>query len=188
MARERSAEKRAAILEAAVHEIAASGLGAATAKIAQRAGIASGTLFTYFPNKEELLNAVYLELKSEVYTRMNTSFPHKASLERRVRHVWTSYLEWTIEFPEKRKASAQLYVSDVVTPETRRQAALGRGPIDSTLHELENRRSLGGLPAGLAMAMMGAMQDATIEFIQKQPKQRRQITDGAFAVFWRAMR
>jgi AcrR family transcriptional regulator len=188
MARERSAEKRAAILEAAVHEIAASGLGAATAKIAQRAGIASGTLFTYFPNKEELLNEVYLELKSEVYARMNASFPHKGSLERRVRHVWTSYLDWTIAFPEKRKVSAQLHVSDVITAETRKKAALGRGPMDATLSEVENRRSLGGLPQGLAMAMMGAMQDATIEFIQKQPKQRRQITDRAFEVFWRAMR
>jgi AcrR family transcriptional regulator len=188
MARERSAEKRAAILEAAVHEIAASGLGAATAKIAQRAGIASGTLFTYFANKDELFNEVYLELKSEVYARMNESFPYKGSLERRVRHVWTSYLDWTIAFPDKRKVSAQLHVSDVIRPETRRKAALGRGPMDATLSEVENRRTVGGLPQGLAMAMMGAMQDATIEFIQKQPKQRKQITGRAFEVFWRAMR
>jgi len=188
MARVRSPEKRAAILDAAVYEIAASGLGAATAKIAQRAGIASGTLFTYFPTKEELLNELYLELKSEVYARMDASFPHRASLEQRVRHVWTSYLDWSIEFSKKRKVSVQLHVSDVITTETHRKATAMRGAIDTTLSELENRRSLEGLPAGLAMAMMGAMQDATIEFIARQPKQRRQIIEGAFDVFWRAMR
>jgi len=62
MARVKSPEKRSAILEVAVHEIADTGLGAPTAKIAQRAGIAAGTLFTYFSNKEELLNELYLEL------------------------------------------------------------------------------------------------------------------------------
>ena len=56
MARVRSPEKRSAILRAAVHEIAEVGLGAPTAKIAGRAGVAAGTLFTYFANKEELLN------------------------------------------------------------------------------------------------------------------------------------
>jgi hypothetical protein len=46
MARVRSPEKRSAILRAAVYEIAKTGLGAPTAKIAGRAGVAAGTLFT----------------------------------------------------------------------------------------------------------------------------------------------
>jgi DNA-binding transcriptional regulator YbjK len=47
MARVRSPEKRTAILQAAAHEIAKVGLGAPKAKIARRAGVASGTLFIY---------------------------------------------------------------------------------------------------------------------------------------------
>ena len=58
MARLRSSEKRRAILQAAVYEIAEAGLGAPTSKIARRAGVAEGTLFIYFPNKEELFKAV----------------------------------------------------------------------------------------------------------------------------------
>jgi AcrR family transcriptional regulator len=67
MARIKSPEKRSAILQAAVREIAEAGLGAPTAKIARRAGLAAGTLFTYFANKEKLLNELYFELKIEVY-------------------------------------------------------------------------------------------------------------------------
>jgi AcrR family transcriptional regulator len=74
MARARSPKKRSAILLAAVEEIARVGLGAATAKIAKRAGVASGTLFLYFENKEELLNDLYVELKSEVYARINVNW------------------------------------------------------------------------------------------------------------------
>jgi AcrR family transcriptional regulator len=87
MARIKSPEKRSAILQAAVREIAEVGLGAPTAKIARRAGLATGTLFTYFANKEKLLNELYLELKIEVYRRVNTNFPRKANLERRARKI-----------------------------------------------------------------------------------------------------
>jgi AcrR family transcriptional regulator len=65
MARVRSPEKHNAILQAAVHEIARARLGAPTAKIARRAGLAAGTLFTYFADKEELPSELYLELRGE---------------------------------------------------------------------------------------------------------------------------
>jgi AcrR family transcriptional regulator len=188
MARVRSPEKRSAILQAAVHEIADAGLGAPTAKIASRAGIAAGTLFTYFANKEELLNELYFELKMEVYARVNANFPHKGNLERRARHIWSSFLDWSIEFPEKRKVSVQLNVSDVITPETRARTAAERSTIDTTLSELGSRGALGGLPAGFAAATMSAMQEATMEFAAKKPKQRKELIERAFQVFWRALR
>ena len=188
MARLRSPEKRRAILEAAVDEIAEAGLGAATAKIARRAGIASGTLFTYFPSKEELWNALYLELKLEVYARVNAGFPGQASLERRAEHVWRSSLAWAVEYPRKRKVSALLNVSDTITDETRESTAQERGLLDATLKELAGRGSLQGLPPGFAALLMGSMQEATMEFIAQHPRQQKQLAERAFAVFWRAVR
>jgi AcrR family transcriptional regulator len=188
MARLRSPEKRSAILEAAVLEIAEAGLGAPTAKIAKRAGIAEGTLFTYFANKEELLNELYLELKIEVYKRLNDGFPHEASLERRAWHIWSSFLDWAIEFPEKRKVSVLLNVSDVINPETRARTANERGAIDAALSELETREPLRSLPAGFAAAMMSAMQEATTDSIARQPRQRKPLMEGAFRLFWRAVK
>src|SRR5580700_1233818 len=66
MARPRSDEKRGAIIAAATRVIAAQGLGAATAAIAQEAGVSNGSLFTYFETKADLLNHLYLELKTEM--------------------------------------------------------------------------------------------------------------------------
>jgi AcrR family transcriptional regulator len=188
MARIRSSEKRSAILEAAVHEIARSGLGAPTAQIARSAGVATGTLFTYFASKEQLLNELYFELKLEVYARVNANFPPSAGLERRARHVWSTFLHWAIDFPEKRKASVQLNVSDLITPETRARTAAERGAVDATLSELGARPALRGLPPGFAAAVMSAMQEATLDFVAKQPKQREQLIERAFQVFWRALR
>jgi AcrR family transcriptional regulator len=188
MARLKSTEKRGAILDAAVREIAEAGLGAATAKIAGSAGLASGTLFTYFANKEELLNELYFELKMEVYARVNAGFPHKASLERRARHIWLSFLDWAIEFPEKRKASVLLNVSDLITTETRQRTVAERSTIDTTLEELGRRGALRGLPSGFAGATMAAMQEATMDFIAKYPRRRAELAERGFQVFWRAVR
>ncbi|WP_263366860.1 TetR/AcrR family transcriptional regulator [Edaphobacter bradus] len=188
MARLRSPEKRAAILRAAVKEIAEGGLGASTAKIAKAAGLAEGTLFTYFANKEELLNELYLELKSEVYSRINADFPQKAGPERRAWHVWSSFLDWAIEFPAKRKVSVLLNVSDLITSETRARTSEHRELIDATLSELDGRGALKGLPAGFAAATILAMQEATIDFITKHPKRRNELTERVFAMVWRALR
>ncbi len=188
MARVKSPEKRRAILEAAVHEIADVGLVASTAKIARRADVATGTLFTYFASKEELLNELYLELKLEVYARVNPGFPHQGSLERRTQHIWSSYLDWAIESPKKRKVSVQLNVSNLITPATRAKTDEGRAVIETTFDELASRGALRGLPPGFAAATMAAMQDAAMEFIAKQPKQRKVLIDRAFHIFWRSVR
>ncbi|HEY1100163.1 MAG TPA: TetR family transcriptional regulator, partial [Myxococcota bacterium] len=64
MARPKSDDKRSAILAAAVRVLVKDGLGAATAAIAAEAGVANGSLFTYFPTKSALYNELYRELKA----------------------------------------------------------------------------------------------------------------------------
>jgi TetR/AcrR family fatty acid metabolism transcriptional regulator len=56
MARASTGNKRERILDAAVVEIARRGYGATTvAMIARRAGVADGTIYLYFKNKDEIL-------------------------------------------------------------------------------------------------------------------------------------
>ena len=188
MARRRDPEKRGAILDAAVEEIAEAGLSAATAKIAKRAGLAEGTLFTYFATKDELLNELYVELKSEVYARVNADFPGKASLEQRAWHVWSASVGWAVEAPDRRKVSVQLNLSSAVTVETRERVADARGAVDSMFAELEAREMLRGAPKGFGAATMGAMQEATLDFVARYPKQRKALVERGFALFWRAVR
>jgi AcrR family transcriptional regulator len=187
MARVRSLEKRDAILRAAIHEIAESGLGAPTAKIAKRAGVAEGTLFTYFANKEELLNELYLKLKGEVYERINADFPFHGDVRERAWHVWASYLDWAMEYPERRKVSTLLHLSDSVGKETRARTKEASEAINATLHELEDGEALKGLPRGFAASMMAAGQEATMEFIVKQPEQRKELVERGFELLWRGL-
>ena len=187
MARLRSPEKRSAILEAAVLEIDAAGLGAPTSRIAARAGVADGTLFTYFATKEQLWNELYYELKAEVYRRLNANLPLDASLKERARHIWNSYLDWAIEFPQKRKVSAQLHLFDRITAATRERTAAESGAVSETLAELGQQGAARGMPSGFASSIMSAMQDAAMDLIARHPGQRERLQNQTFEAFWKAV-
>src|SRR3979409_1217678 len=96
MAKPKSEDKRNAILSAATQVFAERGLGAPTAAITSAAGIAEGSLFTYFKTKDELINALYRELKLELADSMMSGFPRKQSVRHRLEHVWNGYVHWGV--------------------------------------------------------------------------------------------
>src|SRR3981081_2831646 len=102
MARPLSEDKRTAILEAATEVVAMHGVSAPTAKIAKGAGVAGGTLFTYFANKDQLLNRLFLELKAHAPAAMMTGYPSGKSLIDRSRHMWDRFIGWGSAHPLKR--------------------------------------------------------------------------------------
>ena len=92
MAKPKSEDKRNAILSAATQVFAERGLSAPTAAITSAAGVAEGSLFTYFKTKDELINALYREIKLELADAMMSGFPRKKSVRHRVEHVWNGYV------------------------------------------------------------------------------------------------
>src|SRR6202795_2431622 len=115
MARPKSEDKRNAILDAATRLFAERGLTAApTSEISKLAGVAEGTLFTYFETKDDLINALYREIKLELADAMMSDFPRKKNIRTRLRHVWDRYVNWGVANPTPRTGLAQLTVSEVL--------------------------------------------------------------------------
>ncbi len=184
MPRPVSPEKRVASLRAAVETVAEEGTSAPTSRIAKRAGIAEGTLFTYFPNKDELLNAVYLELKSDLAEAMDGEDSEGGSLER-ARHFWVNYIAWGAADPQKYKALRQLAVSERITEESRE---LGRRCL-AFIRDVFDQKSNGKLKADTEfnVALMSAIADVTLEYVARHPRKLKQYTQLGFEAFWRAM-
>jgi AcrR family transcriptional regulator len=61
MTRSKSEDKRTAIMDAATHSIATSGIQVSTATIAKEAGISTGSLFTYFDSKAQLFSQLLIK-------------------------------------------------------------------------------------------------------------------------------
>src|SRR3979490_2725745 len=116
MARPKSEDKRNAILDAATRLFAERGLTAApTSEISRQAGVAEGTLFTYFKTKDELIKALYREIKWELADAARSGFPRKKSVRTKLRHVWDGYVNWAMMNPEQRKVLSQLQVSGMLS-------------------------------------------------------------------------
>ena len=164
MARPLSEEKRSAILGAATAVVAALGVSAPTAKIAKDAGVAEGTLFTYFPSKDELLNRLYLELKMDLRDAMMTGYPAGKRLIDRSRHVWDRYIGWGSAHPLKRRAVRQLAVSDRITEECKKLLGDAFGEFNDMMRECAAGGAMRHQPPSFVSAILSAIADTTMDF------------------------
>jgi AcrR family transcriptional regulator len=187
MARPRSDDKRNAILAAAVEVIAEQGLGAPTARIAKLARVAEGTLFTYFSNKDELLNQLYLELKLEMRDVMLAAYPRSKSVKERVRHIWQRYVDWGVGHPHQRKALAQLAVSERISGKTRTAAEQAMGELGTILDESIAAGMLHDYPRDFVAAVLGSLAETSIAFMAREPAQAQRYSALGFEVFWHAV-
>src|ERR1700753_2247883 len=133
MVRSKSEDKRNAILTAATQVFAERGLGAPTSAISQAAGVAEGTLFTYFPTKDELINALYREIKLELADAMMSDFPRKKSVRSRVQHVWNQYVKWGIQNPPQQRFLRQVEVWNGLTKESKQAGSAPFVEIDAMI-------------------------------------------------------
>ena len=186
MARPRSQDKRNAILAAAAAVIAERGLGAATSAISNAAGVAEGTLFTYFKTKDDLLNALYRELKLELADAMMTNFPRRSGIRNRMQHVWNHYVNWGVANPVQQKALQQLTVWGGLTSESKVAGIAPFVEIEMTAKAAVEQHVFFDRPLPFIAAAMSALADTTMEFMRRDPSQAAMYREDGFAMLWAA--
>ncbi|PZP84658.1 MAG: TetR/AcrR family transcriptional regulator [Azospirillum brasilense] len=187
MARPKSNNKRQAILDAAVRVIVVQGLSAPTAAIAKEAGIANGSLFTYFKTKAELYNQLYIDLKTQIATAALKGFPAKAELRTQLYHAWTNWMAYAVAHPEHRHAMKQLSVSEEITPETR---AIVFKNMAELIHLMEQVRLNGPMkndPQTITGSLITGIFEATMDTMIQDPANAKKHSKTAFNALWRMM-
>ncbi|KWA09267.1 TetR/AcrR family transcriptional regulator [Burkholderia territorii] len=186
MARPRSPDKHDAILAAAARALAEDGASATTARIARLAGVAEGTVFTYFETKDALLNALYLSLKAGMREAMMTGFLEHAPAEQAMRHAWNGYVSWGVANPEGRRALQQLGVSGRIDDAHRAAGAEGFGAISSLLRAQVAAK--GELKADDAHAFSAALftsiAETAMESIARDPALADAYREAGFRALW----
>jgi TetR/AcrR family transcriptional regulator, repressor of fatR-cypB operon len=109
MVRLLSEEKRNTFLTAALSLFVANGVqNTSTAEIAKAAGTAAGTLFLYFPTKQDLMNELILKIGKEqsdyIQSLLRSSFSAREAFET----IWRGTITWFMDHLE-----AYLYVQQV---------------------------------------------------------------------------
>ncbi len=187
MARPRTGNKREAILMAATDALAELGLSASTASISKRAGVAEGTLFTYFPTKDALFHELFLELKREAYASVEPDFPVGAQPKAQARHFFEQYVNWGVAHPHKRHALAHLVISDKISDGAKKQADRDSAGYAAVLMERLAAGPLQDSHPDFANAVMHGLAEATMEFMSRYPKKADAYRTSGFEAFWRAI-
>jgi AcrR family transcriptional regulator len=94
-------DKRERILKASFKLFTTLGFhGTSTAKIAKEAGIATGTLFTYFKTKEELITEMYRTMKIDLVNTIGVEINESAPIRDQLFSFFQTMVKWGLEHPE----------------------------------------------------------------------------------------
>ena len=117
-------DKREAILAAALRLVSRLGLhNTPMSAVAREAGVAAGTLYLYFPSKEAMLNALYLDVLEDRDRSMRapTTAPADATTSARdgLWSFWHGLARWHLDRPDASNFAQQCKASGILTEETR---------------------------------------------------------------------
>ena len=128
------------ILEVALTLFIAQGYDATpTSQISKEANVSTGTLFYYFPNKNLILEQLYLSIKKELSTYPQQKDDFTLPTKKRLFTCLKSYVEWVNANPKKTVFLDQFYHSANIS-KTIKQEAYGefdrmKEIVEAALHE-----------------------------------------------------
>lgn len=102
------------VLAAAARVFRQQGVATTTAQIAVEAGVSNGTLFNFYPTKQELIDALHIWLMkelSEAIGAIGSTLSHRSQL----RVVWKRWLLWAKENPGRHAVIHLLCNAKLVT-------------------------------------------------------------------------
>ena len=188
MARPRSEDKRNAIINAALTEFSVRGAWSTpTSAISKAAGVAEGTLFTYFASKEILMNEIYRELKIELAEIIMVDFPHAADPRGQFIHLWDKYVHWGAQNPVKMKVMGQLRLSDQITEESR---AAGSAPFAALIELMQNSikdKLIRDYPVDFIGAMFSGLAETTMAYMANGENDDTDYCAAGFDTLWRGL-
>lgn len=120
MPKEKDTGKIALVFEATLKLVLKSGfVGLKMAEVAKEAGLATGTLYVYFKNKEDLIDELYFYVKSGIIQEMNAGLDNSASFYINFKKIWTHYFLLCYRTPEKMLFVEQFCYSGFIQQSTK---------------------------------------------------------------------
>ncbi|MFO0595005.1 MAG: helix-turn-helix domain-containing protein [Myxococcaceae bacterium] len=186
MARPLDENRRTLILSAATKVFAEHGLSAPTALISKTAKISEGSFFTYFKTKDDLIAALYVQIRREVAAAINDGFPVRGTIEQRLEHVFTRFVGYGLQQPLSRRALAHLNLAKAVTARLRTETQLLYAEVDRIQADAIAQKRL-HLPPVLPGPTIAALGDMTRELIEAHPAQAKTLMAAGFQMLWAAL-
>lgn len=187
---DKHSEKRKVILDACLDLFCSKCYqDTSTASISQKAGVATGTLFLYFENKEEMVNELYLACKDEYISYIEEGVWEHTTFKAQVKHIWNRNLEWKLNNTQKLKFMTQFSSSTAITNVTK-EKAMNRVTLinDVVKKAVENNEVTTSSTELLAAMIWGYFHSAANFLLDKHDsKNLQKWSDESFNFFWKGI-
>lgn len=183
--------KKDLLLRSALELFVSSGFeNSPTAKIAKNAGVATGTLFHYFPSKEVLINELYLEIKKEMVNAMKKDLDQAMTIRQKIACLWTNIIRWDLENPEKDKFFAMYGTSSYIMNSTHEEGMKHYRFAIDIFEQGIREEVLKNLPIELMINTVMGLLNGTVRYFQinRELFEQKDIRDQAFVMFWDAIK
>ena len=158
------ADKKTAALQAALELIAEQGFqGAPMSQIAERAGIGVGTIYRYFASKDELINALYIDIKSRLTRHILCNFSESLPVQESFEKLLGAFVHYCVAHPAELGFTEQYENSPLITAATRAELLQLFQPIEELFQRAKAERLLKDLP----FEMIGALIYSAVTVLAK---------------------
>ncbi len=159
--------------------------GLKMAEVAAEAGIATGTLYIYYKSKEELINAVFKQTKTEALAALLDPTHATGNFYSTYKNMWIAYIRFCLAFPQKMIFVDQYVYSGVIADEVIRELEQQQLPLNQFLEYGQENRILKKLDLEWLKAhMFGSIHEA----VKMATRLNKQLTDTEmdqlFSIMW----
>jgi len=190
MPRIKDQNKIQAIYEATLALVLKSGYAELNmAAVAKEADIATGTIYTYFKNKEALINQLFLFLKEEKVKLMFKKYNEKDSFYVSFQKLWLAYFKISINEYHKMMFIEQYAYSSIITSQTRKKADALLLPMISLLQQAQQEQLIKPIePEIILSSITGAVLEIVRYYQSKGTKPSKTTIEQCFEMAWTSIR
>jgi len=159
--------------------------------ISKTAGIAAGTLYTYFKNKEEVIQLAYLAVEDKMTQEMYRDFDINVPVRQSLKRIYINMLNYRLEHYDETVFIDQYQQSGYIQLNFSKQLAeyeKQNKPLYDLLEKGQQEGIIKTLDAIVLISFFdGAVRSCSTGIIQKLFPLNQQLIDDGFDMIWRGM-
>lgn len=159
------------------------------ADVAKAARLATGTVYVYFENKEDLVNKLYLHLKTGKTNEMLSAYRGNDSFFVSFKKLWLAYFMASMREPERMVFLEQFARSSYLKPATLKKADELLHPLVNFITEAQRQQHIKDYPVDLILSgLMGAINETVRYFHDHKINPGKKELDASFEMAWNSVR
>lgn len=168
-------DKRQAILDATLGLISQNGFhGTAMAKIAQEAGVSTGSIYTYFDSKDELIDELYKSVRRRSARAILENLDQTQPIKTQIRQILRNIIRYAIHHPQESAFVEQYMRSPYYHPNIDVELSQDYQPLHACFERARRERIIKDFPQDVLNILTV---DVATALAQKQAGGQLTLTD-----------